>query len=317
MLWVVIGHAPLDSASGNPIVVQWLYDFAYSFHMPLFVFVSGYLFHLTRIARNTPYREMILDKLTRLGIPYTAFTIIAMAFKALVPAAVKRHSEISLTEFAYAMICPSEGPLSELWFVMMLMMLFAAYPLWKQGGKWAIMIVVALVLGSHLIPEFTPNILSTSSLCRYAVYFALGVYAARYRDERLLSRKNILATLVVLGVALLSDLLMPWNIKPFEMSIALCGIIFSIVLAHLADRFAPKLLFTFRDYTYQIYLMAIFVQIAVKFLYQRGIIANYTLGYLLCILLGLYIPVLVSLTAQKIGNRYINLCLGLHTKPKR
>ena len=39
MLWVVIGHAPLlPVAEQQPLYVDILYRFAYSFHMPLFIF---------------------------------------------------------------------------------------------------------------------------------------------------------------------------------------------------------------------------------------------------------------------------------------
>ena len=316
MLWVIIGHAPLDSASGNPTLVQWLYDIAYSFHMPLFVFVSGYLFQLTRIARNTPYGDMMCEKLTRLGIPYTVFTIIAMAFKTLIPAAVKRQSEISLKEFAYAMICPSDGPLSELWFVMMLLGLFAMYPLWKEyGGKIkAVIIIIALVLIYHIIPDFKPNILSASSICRHAVYFALGVFASRYRGEKLFSRKNIVAVVAAVAIAAASDLLMPWNIKTLQLTISLSGIIFSILIAELCNKYVPRIFVSFRDYTYQIFLMGIFFQIAVKYLYRLDIISNYSLGYILCILIGIYLPVAIALIARRINNRYINLCLGLQSR---
>lgn len=36
MLWVVIGHSPI-SLDNMPSYVRILYDFAYSFHMPLFI----------------------------------------------------------------------------------------------------------------------------------------------------------------------------------------------------------------------------------------------------------------------------------------
>lgn len=51
MLWVVIGHTSLN----KDIKQEWdiaLVKIAYMFHMQLFVFVSGYLFRLTRL--NNP-----------------------------------------------------------------------------------------------------------------------------------------------------------------------------------------------------------------------------------------------------------------------
>ena len=53
MLWVVIGHAPLGEPGGGPTWENVLYNFAYSFHMPLFMLVSGWLFYLTRLRSNT------------------------------------------------------------------------------------------------------------------------------------------------------------------------------------------------------------------------------------------------------------------------
>lgn len=84
MLWVVVGHAPLLSVDMiQPGYVEILYRIAYSFHMPLFIFVSGYLFYMTRISKPMPYAEMVLDKLKRLGIPFLFFTLVAMVVKTL------------------------------------------------------------------------------------------------------------------------------------------------------------------------------------------------------------------------------------------
>ena len=52
MLWVVIGHAFLGKAGKGPEWENMLFHFAYSFHMPLFMLVSGYLFYMTRMAET-------------------------------------------------------------------------------------------------------------------------------------------------------------------------------------------------------------------------------------------------------------------------
>lgn len=54
MLWVVIGHAFIGQTGDRPLYVDWLFDFAYSFHMPLFMLVSGWLFFLTRLKPSNP-----------------------------------------------------------------------------------------------------------------------------------------------------------------------------------------------------------------------------------------------------------------------
>lgn len=49
MLWVVIGHSTLVNSGEGPIWDVVLIRVAYSFHMPLFMLVSGWLFYLTRL----------------------------------------------------------------------------------------------------------------------------------------------------------------------------------------------------------------------------------------------------------------------------
>lgn len=49
MLWVVIGHSFLGVFEEGPVWENALCNFAYSFHMPLFMLVSGWLFYRTRL----------------------------------------------------------------------------------------------------------------------------------------------------------------------------------------------------------------------------------------------------------------------------
>lgn len=52
MFLVVIGHAFLGAAGQGPKWENALFHFAYSFHMPLFMLISGWLFYLTRLKIN-------------------------------------------------------------------------------------------------------------------------------------------------------------------------------------------------------------------------------------------------------------------------
>lgn len=54
MLWVVIGHSFLGVAGDGPQWENALFKFAYSFHIPLFMLVSGWLFYLTRLRYLKP-----------------------------------------------------------------------------------------------------------------------------------------------------------------------------------------------------------------------------------------------------------------------
>ena len=76
MLWVVIGHSPLSVPNLSSAFdtdyhecAMFLKKIAYSFHMPLFIMISGYLFYITRINKGSQYKKTLSDKFVRLGIP--------------------------------------------------------------------------------------------------------------------------------------------------------------------------------------------------------------------------------------------------------
>lgn len=76
ILLVVCGHVIsanwIDSMDKNPV-----YTWIYSFHMPLFFFISGYLVHLTNIAM---VGKAIMKKFLSLMLPYLTWRLILSPF---------------------------------------------------------------------------------------------------------------------------------------------------------------------------------------------------------------------------------------------
>lgn len=97
---------------------------------------------------------------------------------------------------------------------------------------------------------------------------------------------------------------------PLLMSIS--GILFSLSLCLNIAKICPSLFKSFRDYTFQIFLMGIFFQMAVCYVYGYfGIEALYWPLYFVSILVGVYIPVLIAKSIQKLNNKYLSMCFGL------
>lgn len=307
MLWVIIGHCPMGSYGEDSNLIVELMNFAYSFHMPCFIFISGYLFYLTRIRNSMTWRNMFSDKLKRFGIPYIVFSILTLAIKSMAGGEVSRPVELSFYNFFMALISPGDGPLALLWFIIVILWLFALYPIWKYILDRRLLTIVVLLGLLALNLSQIPNcvILSITSTLKFSVYFFLGMIFSKYKFiENVKSNKFgvFIASMILYVVSRAYDIpLIP----------ALSGIAFSIVLSLYADRYIPKLFSSFRDYTYQIYLIGIFFQILVKLLYKKGLVPNYELGIILNILLGIYLPVLISVTVKKINYRPLGLCIGL------
>lgn len=312
MLWVVIGHAPIGFVGEGPEWENILYRFAYSFHMPLFMLVSGWLFYFTRFhvgingGGEWSYRSVVYDKALRLLLPGLVFSFIAFAVKICFPGEMTRQTEFSIQEIIYAFLYPYENPLRELWFIATLFWFFLLMPLWELclRKQWLTLIVLIVLHFSNSSIE----LLCIGRVLTYAIWFYLGLVISKEKYvDKIMVKKPWLILLIGIVVYVLGR-------YTNSFITTLGGIVFSFGFALVADSYAPKLFYGFRNYTYQIFLMGIFVQIAVKIVY-RYIMMPYIIAYILCILVGLYVPVLVSKIIEKINWKFLLICVGL--KPQK
>lgn len=316
MLWVVIGHSPL-SLEDMPNYIKVLYDFAYSFHMPLFILISGYLFYLTRLQPRKgdvfkwTWSTIMKDKLIRLGIPYVVFTILALFVKSLFPNDMARPVAFNIKEFIFAIFYPGDGPLSELWFIAVLMWGFALSFLWRFAlrKRWVACVILIALIVSHYLNSFCEinvHFLSIDNTLHYLIWFYLGILVCHYDCVSSLEKMSIWFIFIFPGIALylVSD---QYNLNDLE---TIFAILFSYGLVKLFDRYVPNFFGGFRDYTYQIYLIGIFAQIVVKMIWKRVDIP-YFCGFMACLVIGLYVPVLISKIAQRTGWKPLLLSIGL------
>ncbi len=316
MLWVVIGHSPL-SLSNMPLWVEFLFNIAYSFHMPLFILVSGYLFQMTRLKTAEMnggggifcnYKSIISDKLVRLGIPFVVFTIVALVVKVLFPGEISRQTAFSFYDLFMAFINPFDGPNNEMWFVGTILWFFAFTPLWRwacqrKETEWLLLAVLTLLHFYH--PN--ENLLCIRQICTEAIFFYSGILICKYGIEEICQKKRWpLLTGGLIGFLLCYLFKTPYIV-------IWCGIAFSAGLAFILDEYLPKVFCSFRNYTYQIFLVGIFVQIAVKIIY-RHIHIPYVIGFIACLLFGLYVPVIFSKIIEKLNWKPLLLCIGLKKK---
>ena len=313
MLWVVIGHAgPCNDLADYPGYGLALYNFAYSFHMALFMFVSGYLFYLTRISEDVskkwPYGKMILEKLERFGIPFVIFTLIGMVIKSVFASQVDRASALTLSEFINAILYPYNGPVREFWFLGALFWMFVLAPLWKitLKNKYIALATFAFLIGFSLVDVGT-DFLAIRSACSRMCYFYGGMLLSQYDFGNYAVKVKVpnVAILAMGGaiyvVARMFELpiITPWS-----------AIVFSIALAKILDQHVPQIFCGFRNYTMQIYLMGLWAQMIVKMVTMRFELP-WLLGYIVSIALGLYVPVLVSKILEKTNWKPLLLCVGL------
>ena len=165
------------------------------------------------------------------------------------------------------------------------------------------LLTMAVLMVLHFMHPET-KLLSIDRVCTHAIWFYLGLVISKEGVVEKLFFKNVWLTMVA-GIAVYA---LGTQTNSFITTTG--GIIFSFGFALVANKYIPKLFWSFRNYTYQIFLMGIFAQMVVKIIY-RHISMSYIGAYILCILMGLYVPVLVSKLIEKINWTPLSLCVGL------
>ena len=313
MLWVVVGHAPLGEPGAGPLWETVLYRFAYSFHMPLFMLVSGWLFYRTRVAVSRwGYGAILCDKALRILLPGLVFSLVAYALKIAFPGEMERQVSLSAADIAHSYLFPYDNPLRELWFLVTLFWMFALLPLWRLTlrRKWAMWGTVAVLVALWFFP-LQSGFLCVDKVCTHALWFYLGMVISC--GEFVERGFSVRPWLTLLAGALVYAI----GIYTLPIVTTMGGIVLSFGLALLFDRYLPRLFFCFRDYTYQIFLMGIFAQMFVKILYRHPLAQfPYPLVWVLCAAAGLYLPVLIARLVERLSFRPLSLCIGLRASRK-
>lgn len=113
IILVVLGHT---EKTGTSFFIR---DLIYSFHMPLFIFISGYLLKFTTEEKigDIQLNTFVIKKFKRLIIPYLLISSLAYVPKYLLGKFALRPLELSLKDYILNMLYPWDNPIIFFWFL--------------------------------------------------------------------------------------------------------------------------------------------------------------------------------------------------------
>jgi fucose 4-O-acetylase-like acetyltransferase len=179
ILLVVLGHLV---AREDPAGVTWYEKLRigiYLFHMPLFMYLSGYVAFRFGAARTAPGRwpGMAARRAERLLVPFLAFGLGILLLKlAAAHLAPVDNLPPDLWDGLRALVWDTSGsPATAVWFVFVLFVYSVLTPpvLWLPRGR-AVLLALALLL--YLLPAPEPFYLDR--ICTFLVFFVAGGLAA-------------------------------------------------------------------------------------------------------------------------------------------
>ncbi len=188
IILVVIGHCIPDAASpaGIPVpAMKVLHDVIYSFHMPLFFFISGFLIS-RKVGSIQSKKTLITKKIKRLLIPYFFVGLCYAPLKLLLSQFANKPYDFNNLWKIFLGVNPD----GELWFLYALFMIsLIAIVLNKQVSKIGLGIAGILTLTSPVLPIVTS----------YIFYFFLGIYM-RENAPQYFERMKISTAILYAGI---------------------------------------------------------------------------------------------------------------------
>ena len=316
MAAVLIGHVDL-AGDMNPDypVACWL-DKLQAFQMPVFFFISGFLFVRSSLFHKS-YLGGVKNKVHRLGIPFIFMSLAMWIFKLCLPSSMLEHPvSLSWSYVFNIFLVPWNGPVRHLWFVETLFLFFLLMPLyrWTLNHKWSTWMWICLLIGLTFGPykylginAEDARIFCLDNDCRFWLYFYSGMVVQKYNLISYVQNKWVLV-----GSCLLYYL-MCYLGHGIAFVFGVIGIIYIASLSYLISLKMPTLFSSYSKYTYQIYLLHMLPIMAVKFFYHKELLLDkiwFPLCWAISLLCAIYIPTMVARIAEKCPKN-IRVLIGL------
>ena len=321
---VVLGHSGFE----EPIILSklsGLHSWIYSFHMPLFFLISGFLFSLTNPElKKACTGEFVWKKIKRLMVPYFVLGSIIFAIKYALSGLSHATREFTVANFFKMFVIPtaSYSTIGHLWYVFTLFFIFLlvlgliCIRLLSVDRIKLCIVMIGLWLLCFLLPGI--KMLNLTSILYYAPFFVLGILLQRdYQslsvvfENRRGGDKCLL--FFVLTIACLFAPVRGLYVQIFR---AVIGILFSLSLCDLIIRKIPKLedwMVGFSNKTYTIYLLSWFGHYMVKVVLVNVMNCHYLIVVAGMFVGGLLFPLVVCWLVNKVpflNKKGIRLIIG-------
>ncbi len=174
----------------------------YTFYLPVFFFVSGYLAYKVRMSYNDIIRNC-LKKFTYLVIPAVFFSILYNLYS---------HKNLLLPIFSGFGKYWFTITLFECFFIYYLIMLISKSERWRS---FALIVISFLGIGVlSYTSSIGPKLLDTNHLCKYFYFFVFGIFARKYKIvfDEIVKNEVVKALTIIIFFVLL--FLMDYQLLP-------------------------------------------------------------------------------------------------------
>lgn len=313
IILVVYGHllsSAYHAGLGIPTRFFSLSDsIVYSFHMPLFFFLSGIFVESSLNKHGT--KDYLLNKLGNMAYPYFVWSILQMSVEVMFSSQTQKGTSIS------DILAIPYQPWAQFWFLYALFLMNIVYVLLSRTGKYSAIITFMVAIGLFFYP-FNTGIFALYSFSEHFIFFTGGMLLKKYFTtmEKFNPPLWIVASLFVVfaGSAYFT---FEYKIDPQRLAngghpfyflyLAILGITACVSLAqYLSNRNIFPFLKTLGIYSLQIYLVHMLAGVGMRVvLLDLFKLNNWILQILIGVAFALTAPIVLLKVSQKINFPYL------------
>lgn len=303
ILLVVIGHVNLGFLQANMFqpqqeLMKYLHFTIFSFHMPLFFMISGYLYAKTwKINDLKDYKYNITKKIINLGIPYIVFSILQGFIKIIMSKSV--NGEITINDIVKIPI----KPFNQFWYIYALIGIFIFVALLDLAVRNNFIVCGILFVGIVFIYYLKFPIPMINYIFNYSLYFYLGKIIYNY--NAILKSKILLIASIIIYMVLNGFDFHNMDIKFNVYNELFIGILLAatgsyFILFITRNLKKNKTVCYLGKMSFQIYLLHIIFGSGIRVVLIKMHINNIVIHYIVGITLGIIAPILIYKVASKV-----------------
>jgi fucose 4-O-acetylase-like acetyltransferase len=314
-LLVVLGHShssdwsTFSSTFFNNIIV-----FVYTFHMPLFFFIAGFLLENSNSLKSEGYWKWVGNKALKLLIPYIVLTIVFFVPKFYLE---QRTIEGIGREFIESIFVPRLNIWGHFWFIPVLLlvyMIFGAIKKLETDNNKVVLLVMTFIvsIAIYFIP-FGTQWFGLDDVKKMSVFFVVGIivnYILRQRPIYISHFIRIIFIAISIALSIYFTKCF-YNSKIVMLFVALLMIFVSWNLALLLGN--NKISTWISKHNFTIYIYSWPFQALVMMICERLNLKWYIMSIAM-FLVGLGVPIIIALLYEKfkkVNNKFFDLLLGV------
>ena len=172
MFLVVLGHHLFN------FMPEWykeMFQWLYTFHMPLFIFISGFLirYSYNGVHNWKEYKQYVTKRIKKFFLPFllvgTIGTLATWDFNDI---------NVLLNNLLNLIISPKQSEVTFLWYIYLLFIFYCIAPIIFNAKTWikVLLFIGAIYLSTHVIPV---GYLCIDWFTRYFIFFLSGAFVAK------------------------------------------------------------------------------------------------------------------------------------------